>query len=213
MAWTTFVNSTTADASEVNDNFYHTRQGDLLPMGNASMQYTSGGYDLGSSTYTWANAHIDTGIVDNLYMEEHIYMNTTTAQMKVGSDNIAGFMENTTSAIYVKLRAIIMSSGETYGSTAHAVTNAMTNRSIIAINPVSFTSPRNPYDPTDTITTAEHECRFVGNNDVALWDTINTAGAHALVGLSYDDTKIYAQRASNYTGTVTTFFLYVSYTK
>ena len=211
MPWTTFVNSTTADASEVNDNFYHTRQGDLLPMGNASMQYTSGGYDLGSSAYTWANAHIGTGIFDNLQMKEHIYMITTTAQIKVGSDNIAGFIEETTSAIYIKRRTIVFASGETLGSTPHAIPNAMTNRNIIDISIVSRKSPNNPYNSLAAIGVAQ-ECRFVGLQPTSITAIALTAGAHLIKGISFDDTKIYMQRG-NYIYTATTIYLYVSYTK
>jgi len=212
MAWTTFVNSTTADADEVNDNFYHIRQGNLLPMGNASMEYTTSAYDLGSSTYTWDTLHVDTGIIDNLYMENHIYMNTSTAQIKVGSDNIAGFIEDTTSALYVTRKLAILLTGATIGSVAHGIANAMTNRNIISINPISTIAPNNPYHSSPA---ASNDCRFAGIQNITF--SIGTAGftaaAHVIHGISYDDTNIYVQRSGYYLNTGASFYLYVSYTK
>lgn len=59
MAWTTLVNSTTADAVEVNNNFYWISQGTRLPMSGTSLNPVDGTYDIGSSTYKWANAFFD----------------------------------------------------------------------------------------------------------------------------------------------------------
>lgn len=54
-----FVNSTTADASDVNDVFYHIAQGTRLPMGGNDLDYTTGVYDLGSSTYRWNDLYCE----------------------------------------------------------------------------------------------------------------------------------------------------------
>src|SRR3990167_2763300 len=73
MAWTTLANSTTADASEVNNNFYWVRQGTLAPLGGASLQYTDATFDLGgtpsgtSSTYRWRDAHLSRDIYNGRY--------------------------------------------------------------------------------------------------------------------------------------------------
>lgn len=57
MSFHILLNSTTADASDVNDNFYHVAQGSRLPMGGNSLAYTNGAYDLGSASYKWNNLY------------------------------------------------------------------------------------------------------------------------------------------------------------
>ena len=57
MAWTTLQKFHTITAAEINNNFYHVGQGDLLPRGNAALEATTGVYDLGSSNYEWANVY------------------------------------------------------------------------------------------------------------------------------------------------------------
>lgn len=55
MAFTILVNSTPADASDVNADFYHVAQGSRLPMGGTSLEATTNVYDLGSSIASWNN--------------------------------------------------------------------------------------------------------------------------------------------------------------
>jgi hypothetical protein len=69
MSFTVFQNSTTADATEVNANFYFVAQGSRLPMTQTaagSLTAVDATYDLGSATYTW----------NNLFCE-NIYINGT----------------------------------------------------------------------------------------------------------------------------------------
>jgi len=70
------INSTTADASDVNDNFYHIAQGSRLPMGGQSLSSTDGVYDLGSDSYRWNtlycnNIDFDGTANGNLWVKVH----------------------------------------------------------------------------------------------------------------------------------------------
>ena len=60
-------NSLTADATDVNDNFYWIGQGSRLPMGGNSLTSTDATYDLGSSIATWNNLHCE-----NIYINASI---------------------------------------------------------------------------------------------------------------------------------------------
>jgi len=60
MAFIELENSTTADATDINNNFYHVAQGDRLPMGGDLLISTDSVYDLGSSSATWNNVFCDT---------------------------------------------------------------------------------------------------------------------------------------------------------
>lgn len=55
MAFSIFVNSTTADSADMNDNFYHIGQGSVLPRGGNNLEATTGVFDLGSSSFKWKN--------------------------------------------------------------------------------------------------------------------------------------------------------------
>lgn len=66
MPFTILQNSLTADATDINANFYHVAQGSRLPMGGNSLEATDSVYDLGSSIATW----------NNLFCE-NIYINNT----------------------------------------------------------------------------------------------------------------------------------------
>jgi hypothetical protein len=57
MTYRVLKNSTTADASDVNENFYHIAQGSRMPMGGNSLTSTDSVYNLGSSAATWDNIH------------------------------------------------------------------------------------------------------------------------------------------------------------
>lgn len=59
MGWTTFANGTVADADQVINNFYHVRQGSLMPLGGASMDPTNSVYNLGSSSVRWAKLYVN----------------------------------------------------------------------------------------------------------------------------------------------------------
>ena len=53
MTFRILANSTTADASDVNDNYYHIGQGSILPMGGSTLSEVDATYNLGSDTYKW----------------------------------------------------------------------------------------------------------------------------------------------------------------
>ena len=74
MAFLILQNSTTADASDVNANFYHVAQGSRLPMGGNSLESTDAAYDLGSSAASWNNL-----FCENIYINGSI----TTADKKL----------------------------------------------------------------------------------------------------------------------------------
>jgi len=61
-----FVNSTTADASDTNDNYYHIGQSSRLPMGGSLLANTTGVYDLGSSSYKWEEFNVNSCTYDTL---------------------------------------------------------------------------------------------------------------------------------------------------
>lgn len=92
MAWTTLVNSTTADATQVNDNYYWVRQGNLIPMAGASMGYTDAAHDLGgtpsgtTSTIRWRDAHLSR----DLYLGRYLLTGPQTAG---GINVLAGYIK------------------------------------------------------------------------------------------------------------------------
>ena len=53
------INSTTADAADVNDNFYHIGKGSVMPMAGDYLRPTDSACDLGTAAYKWNNAFID----------------------------------------------------------------------------------------------------------------------------------------------------------
>jgi hypothetical protein len=66
--FTIFQNSTTAYANQVNDNFYHFADGNLIPRGGVSLTATDSVYDLGSSTYRWKTTYINSvNLVNDLH--------------------------------------------------------------------------------------------------------------------------------------------------
>jgi hypothetical protein len=66
MTFHILINSTTADAADENDNFYHIGQGSRLPLGGVSLTATDSVFNLGSDTYKWANIYADNAQIDNL---------------------------------------------------------------------------------------------------------------------------------------------------
>ncbi|MCP4651431.1 MAG: hypothetical protein GY853_15300 [PVC group bacterium] len=67
MTYKSTKQSTTADPTNINTDFYHIGQGSRLPMGGNSLTSTDSVYDLGSSTATWNNLHCD-----NIYVGDSI---------------------------------------------------------------------------------------------------------------------------------------------
>lgn len=59
MSFTIITNSTTISATELNNNFYHIGQGDLLPMGGVSLTAETGQHDLGSSGNKWRSIYVN----------------------------------------------------------------------------------------------------------------------------------------------------------
>lgn len=59
MSFTIITNSTTISATELNNNFYHIGQGDLLPMGSVSLTAESGQHDLGSNGNRWRTIYVN----------------------------------------------------------------------------------------------------------------------------------------------------------
>ena len=52
-------NSTTADAADINDNFYYIAQGTIFPFGGDDLDYTTSS-NLGSATYRWKTLYCNT---------------------------------------------------------------------------------------------------------------------------------------------------------
>jgi len=59
MTYRKLIDSTTADAADMNDNFYHIGKGSILPMAGDYLRYTDSSCDLGSSTYKWNNVFVN----------------------------------------------------------------------------------------------------------------------------------------------------------
>ncbi len=61
MAYNTLLNSTTADASDVNDNFQHIAAGSRLPMSSVGVSFatTDSAYDLGADATRWNDLYCD----------------------------------------------------------------------------------------------------------------------------------------------------------
>lgn len=55
-----FAKGNLIDADEINSNFYHSYQGDLLPRGGTSLTPTTGVYNLGSDIYRWRDIYCNT---------------------------------------------------------------------------------------------------------------------------------------------------------
>jgi hypothetical protein len=60
MSYTLLEKYHTGSATDLNNDYYHVGQGSLAPRGNASLELTTGVYDLGSSAASWNNAYINT---------------------------------------------------------------------------------------------------------------------------------------------------------
>ena len=94
MTFRIFKNSTTADASDTNDNYYHIGQGSRLPMGGSSLNNTNGVYDLGSSSYRWGDIYASTISTESLYSEGITWrfiskatVNTATTRLEITGIN------------------------------------------------------------------------------------------------------------------------------
>ena len=59
MSFIIFTNSMTADADDMNKNFYHVGRGDLIPRGGANLVRKNEIYDLGSASYRWSKIYVD----------------------------------------------------------------------------------------------------------------------------------------------------------
>jgi hypothetical protein len=60
MSYTLLEKYHTGSATDLNNDYYHVGQGSLAPRGNASLELTTGVYNLGSSAASWNNAYINT---------------------------------------------------------------------------------------------------------------------------------------------------------
>lgn len=58
MTFRIIQHSTTCDASDVMDNFYHIAQGSVTPNVRPDLDPTDSTYDLGSSSYKWDNLYV-----------------------------------------------------------------------------------------------------------------------------------------------------------
>lgn len=83
MTWHVLENSTTADASDINDNFDHVAAGSRLPMSSVGVSFasTDSAYDLGSDAYRWENGYFNNIDIATLTTSErsiwHLIASTT----------------------------------------------------------------------------------------------------------------------------------------
>lgn len=73
-----FYDSTTADSSDMNDNFYEIGSGSIFPKGGNYLLPTNNAYNLGSSTYKWAD-----GYFSKIYSSDFNVSNTITASRSI----------------------------------------------------------------------------------------------------------------------------------
>jgi hypothetical protein len=66
-------NSTTADSSDINDDFYHIGQGSRSPYSGVLLSKTTAAYDIGSGTYKW----------DSVYCNNVKYYNSSIGSIKI----------------------------------------------------------------------------------------------------------------------------------
>jgi hypothetical protein len=78
MAFIQLIKNTTISASDVNSNFYHVAQGNLLPMGSINLTNTNSVYDLGSISYKYSELH-----VNNIHVPCIMDFNTYTVNMSI----------------------------------------------------------------------------------------------------------------------------------
>ena len=93
MSFHILYESTTADATDVNDNFYHIAQGSRLPMDGVAMGYTDNALDLGSSSVRWNNLicnNIDTASVTASYAKMPIVIADYTLPQAANEFEITG---------------------------------------------------------------------------------------------------------------------------
>jgi hypothetical protein len=94
--FTIFEQSTTAYAEEINDNFYHIAQGNLLPRSGVSLTTIDSTYDLGSSICNWNNLFCNTlNIYSAVYSDNRLWQLLKTTILTVTASTIdilpAGF--------------------------------------------------------------------------------------------------------------------------
>lgn len=124
MPFTIFVTNTTADADEVIDNFYHLG-GDRMPYDGNSLAAIDNTYDLGSSTYRWADLYCNYfEAPDSITTTESwIYITDETLSVTTSSIEITGLdydeieitfylLDNTATAVYMVFNG---DSGTNYG--------------------------------------------------------------------------------------------------
>jgi hypothetical protein len=93
MSFIVLQNSTTADANDINNNFYHVAQGTRYPMAGSTLSYNNGSYDLGSSTYTWKALHVNDIYTDSVssgflkILEAESLINATTTSITISGLN------------------------------------------------------------------------------------------------------------------------------
>lgn len=87
MAFTIFQHSTTANATEINANFYHVAQGDRLPRSGGSLTAADSTYNVGSSSYIWDEIYCIQPYVSNWSVTAEYYLSVeitaTTASIEI----------------------------------------------------------------------------------------------------------------------------------
>jgi hypothetical protein len=96
MAFTKFQYETTISAVEMNDNFYHVAQGDLLPRGGDNLDTTSGAYDLGEDGNRWANIYGNTLQLYNDFQYTDNLLSETTLSGTSATINVSINLEPNT---------------------------------------------------------------------------------------------------------------------
>lgn len=120
MGWTYIQNSITADMNDIHANFKIIREGSLIPKKlSTSLSYTTGNYDIGSSTYRWNAIYVVNSITtntitssDNFLYSHHkntqilqditnTIIFTLTSEQATNWIELAGFIIKTTGAIFL----------------------------------------------------------------------------------------------------------------
>lgn len=154
MTFRIFQNSTTVDASDSNDNFYHIAQGSISPMDGTLLGNTTGVLDLGSSSYRWNNIYVNSIVTSDLVTNdktwETIYndtlnSNSSSWQISIGNTDLNlylfGFIETETStATYIELLINGVTAGVTDNSCYRYTGGALPDRTNTSFHYILYNS-------------------------------------------------------------------------
>lgn len=128
MSFRIIVNSSTADPSDVNSNFYHIMQGSLIPHGGDTLTSTTELYDLGNTNYRWNDLYINNIYASITFSGETTWKIVTEVYISVAaaSVDISG-VSGTTMDEYLLLIMGVSETDDTFTSVYIGFNGASSN--------------------------------------------------------------------------------------